>query len=54
MLTQAFLIRQVAIPGDVGRQAIALQDLPLIHRDPVAGAVRSPVAVRTRLCGRRP
>ena len=38
MLTQAFLIRQVALPGDVGRQAVALQDLPLLHRDPVAGA----------------
>ena len=54
MLAQAFLIRQITLPGDVGRQAIALQDLPLIHRDPIAGAVRSPVAVRTRWCGRRP
>jgi len=24
-------------PGDVGRKAIALQDLPLLHRHPVAG-----------------
>ena len=37
VLMQGFLIRQVAIPGDVGRQAIVLQDLPLFHRDPVAG-----------------
>ena len=38
MLTQAFLICQIAVPGDVGRQAIELQDLPLLHGDPVAGA----------------
>ena len=37
MLTQRCLIRQVALPGNVGRQAIALQDLPLVHGDPVAG-----------------
>ena len=43
---QRFLIRHVAIPRDVGRQAIALQDLPLLHRDPVAGAGAFP--------GRRP
>ena len=54
MLAQALLICQIALPGDVGRQTIALQDLPLLHRDPVARRVRSPVAVRMRWCGRRP
>src|SRR5262249_32330804 len=33
---QALLIGQIPLPGDVGRQAIALQDLPLLHRHPVA------------------
>ena len=42
MLAQRFLIRQVALPGDVGRQAIVLQDLPLLHRHPFAGVVRIP------------
>ena len=42
MLAQAFLMRQVLSPGDVGGQAIVLQDLPLVHGDPFAGTAVFP------------
>src|SRR4051794_6683080 len=38
MLPQALLVRQVAVPTDVSREAVALQNLPLLHGGPVSSA----------------